>query len=50
MTLNGKIEEPDDYQKTNYIIKEQEYTFDIVMVDPCVNAVLDSFTVNDMYA
>ena len=50
VTMNGKVEEPADYTKTTYVVRDVEYTFDVVMVDPCVAAVFDSWTVSDMHA
>lgn len=43
VTLRSEIQVPDDYTKTTFTTWHQEYTFDIIMIDPCKSSVLDDF-------
>ena len=48
VTLRSEIHVPTDYTKTVFTTWYKEYTFDIVMIDPCKTSTIDDFTVPDM--
>lgn len=49
-TFKGYVLEPNDYTMAVYTERQETYTFDIEMIDPCKATVIDAMTVNDMRA
>lgn len=48
VTLRSEIQVPDDHTFASYTTWAQEFTFEVVMIDPCKTSVLSDFVVEDM--
>ena len=48
VTIRSEIQVPDDYTQTTFTTWFQEYTFDIVLIDPCETSTIDDFALADM--
>lgn len=48
MTLRSEIQVPDDQTKSTFTTWAQEFTFQVIMVDPCKTSTLNDFTLLDM--